>query len=78
MLNNLLSISDVPAQVFAPDSGSAHWAGQAAANLAASGVIRTANTVPSALAQSMTLGDAAQLLDGALDLMAARQEKGLF
>ena len=78
MLNNLLSISDVPAQVFAPDSGSAHWAGQAAANLAASGVIRTASTVPSALAQSMTLGDAAQLLDGALDLMAARQEKGLF
>ena len=41
-------------------------------------MIRTANTVPSALAQPMTLGDAAQLLDGALDLMAARQEKGLF
>lgn len=78
MLNNLLAVSDVPAQVFAPDSGSGHWAGQAAANLAASGVLRTESTAPSALAQSMTLGDAAQLLDGALDLMAARQDKGLF
>lgn len=78
MLNRLLAVSDVPAQVFAPEGGAAHWAGQAAANLAAVGVMRTESTAPAALSQAMTRGEAAQLLDGALDLMAARQEKGLF
>ena len=78
MLDRLLAVSDVPAQVFAPEGGAAHWAGQAAANLAAVGVMRTESTAPAALSQAMTRGEAAQLLDGALDLMAARQEKGLF
>lgn len=71
MLNRLLAVSDVPVQVFAPD-GQEHWAGQAAANLAACGLMRTDDAVPSALTQTMTRGEAAQLLDGALDLMAAR------
>ena len=78
MLDRLLAVSDVPAQVFALEGGAAHWAGQAAANLAAVGVMRTESTAPAALSQAMTRGEAAQLLDGALDLMAARQEKGLF
>lgn len=38
MLDNLMGILDVPAEVFASESGG-HWAGQAAANLSASGVI---------------------------------------
>ena len=71
MLNNLLSVTDVPMEVFAAD-GEPHWAGQAAANLAACGVLRVENMAADALAQPLTLGEAAILLDGALDLMARR------
>lgn len=71
MLNNLLDISDVPAEVFSPGS-SGHWAAQAAANLTASGIIRPDETGPSALTQSLTMAEAAELLDGALDVMSVR------
>lgn len=69
MLNNLLSISDVPLEVFASDTES-HWAAQAAANLTASGVIQeqTAGNFNCA----MTRAEAAELLDGALDLQKIR------
>ncbi len=40
MLDQLLNLSDVPLEVFSTQGSDAHWAGQAAANLAASGVIR--------------------------------------
>ena len=69
MLNNLLSISDVPAAVFSP--GEDHWAAQAAANLAASGVIHTGSAVR--LADPLTLSEAAELLDGAIDVIDARE-----
>lgn len=71
MLDNLLEITDVPAAVFSSD-GASHWAAQAAANLAASGIIRAdaAGAVP--LAGALTMADAAEMLDGALDMMDAR------
>lgn len=72
MLNNLLEIADVPVEVFSPgDSG--HWASQASANLAASGVLSPDGTGAAALSQPLTMGDAAQLLDGALTLISERE-----
>lgn len=69
MLNNLLSITDVPAAVFSPEEE--HWAAQAAANLTASGVIRTGSAVR--LADPLTLAEAAELLDGTIDMVDARE-----
>jgi len=76
MLNNLLRISDVPAEVFFSTSEDAepHWAAQATANLAASGVIHEQNV--SQFAEPLTRAEAAELLDGALDVMEAREETG--
>lgn len=71
MLNNLLNVSDVPLEAFSPDSGS-HWATQAAANLAASGVIRTENVNAAALSDQLTRAEAAEMLDGALDVLGAQ------
>ena len=71
MLDRLLNIADVPAEVFSPDGGR-HWASQAAANLTASGVLRPEEAAPSPLSQTLTLEDAALLLDGALEIMAQR------
>lgn len=76
MLDQLLDISDVPMEVFSPQAGEGHWAGQAAANLAASGVVRLEDTSTDALSQTLTRGQAAMLLDGALDVMAAREADG--
>ena len=71
MLDNLLEITDVPVAVFSPDTG--HWAAQAAANLSASGIIRTENAGSVRLADTLTIADAAEMLDGALDVMNARR-----
>ena len=71
MLNKLLNISDVPVEVFF-SSSEPHWASQAAANLAASGVIRGETAGAHTLSTSMTRAEAAEMLDGALDLLAAR------
>ena len=75
MLNNLLGVSDVPAEVFW-DGGTDHWAAQAAANLAASGVIRSEDSGAAALSSQLTRSEVAELLDGALDVMAARDQGG--
>lgn len=71
MLNNLLNVSDVPLEVFSFDSD-AHWAAQAAANLAASGVIRTDSINAAALSDQLTRGEVAEMLDGALDVLDAQ------
>lgn len=71
MLDQLLEVTDVPLEVFAADAQT-HWAGQAAANLAACGVIRSEDMTTDALAQPLTLGEAAVMLDGALDIMENR------
>ena len=73
MLNNLLHVSDVPAEVFFSDSQT-HWAAQPAANLAAAGVLRTDQANAAALSTQLTRGEAAEMLDGALDVLAAREE----
>ena len=72
MLNNLLDITDVPAEVFF-DGGEDHWAAQAAANLAASGVIRAEDLGAAAFSMPVTRADAAELLCGALDLQQTRE-----
>jgi len=71
MLDRLLNVTDVPMEVFSADTRS-HWAGQAAADLAACGVLRTEDTVCAALEEPLTLGEAAILLDGAMDIRANR------
>ena len=73
MLNSLLNITDVPAEVFFSE-GEQHWAAQAAANLTASGILQSANAA--SLSDQLTLGDAAEMLDGALDVLAAREDGG--
>ena len=71
MLDSLLNVTDVPVEVFAADPQS-HWAMQAAVDLAACGVLRPENTVVSALEEPLTLGEAAVLLDGALEIRNQR------
>ena len=71
MLDNLLDITDVPVEVFSID-GAGHWAAQAAANLSASGIIRADTAGAVQLADTLTMADAAEMLDGALDVMDAR------
>lgn len=70
MLDNLLDITDVPVAVFS--AGSGHWAAQAAANLSASGIIRVEDAGSVPLSGTLTMADAAEMLDGALDMMEAR------
>ena len=71
MLDNLLDITDVPVAVFSTGSDG-HWAAQAAANLSASGVIRAETAGAVQLADTLTVAGAAEMLDGALDVMEAR------
>lgn len=73
MLDNLLDITDAPVAVFSPDNG--HWAAQAAANLSASGIIRADTAGAVQLADTLTMADAAVMLDGALDVMNARSRQ---
>ena len=67
MLDNLLQVTDVPVEVFAAGTET-HWASQAAADLSACGVMRTEDMGSGGLEQPLTLGEAAVLLDGALDI----------
>lgn len=76
MLDQLLNLSDVPLEVFSTQGSDAHWAGQAAANLAASGVIRVEETNSAALSTGLDRAQAAMLLDGALDVLSQREEDG--
>ena len=71
MLDGLLGVTDVPLEVFAAETQS-HWAGQAAADLAAAGIIRPEGVMTDSLAQPLTLGDAAVMLDGAMEIRAMR------
>lgn len=77
MLNRLLNISDVPVETFA-SGGSGHWASQAAANLAASGVIRPESAAAQTMSGQLTRADVAELLCGALDVLDSRNENKWF
>lgn len=74
MLDNLLDITDVPVAVFS--TGSGHWAAQSAANLSASGIIRAEDAGSVPLSGTLTMADAAEMLDGALDMMETRGSGG--
>ncbi len=76
MLNNLLDITDVPLAVFSSGT-EGHWAAQAAANLSASGVVAPQSMGTAQLSDQLTLAQAAEMLDGALDMMDSR-ESGWF
>ena len=73
MLNQMLNIADVPMEVFSSDETN-HWAAQSAFNLASSGVTNEDTLHPSTLSTPLTRGEAAQLLDGALDLLDSRKD----
>ena len=73
MLDRMLNITDVPLEVFSSEEIS-HWAAQSAANLAVSGVTHSDSLHPSALSAPLTRGEAAQLLDGALNLIDDRND----
>lgn len=77
MLNSILKVSDVPVETFAAAAQN-HWAGQAAANLAAAGVTRSEENTPQAMSAQLTRAEAAELLDGALDMLDARGNSGWF
>ncbi len=53
------------------------WAVQSAVNLERSGVLQTSETGALMLQDTLTRGDAAQMLCGALELLDSRQESGL-
>ena len=72
MLNNLLDITDVPLAVFSSGT-EGHWAAQAAANLSASGVVAPQSMGTAQLSDQLTLAQAAEMLDGALDMMDSRE-----
>ena len=73
LLDRLLNITDVSAETFgvaaAPD-----WAVQSAANLSSCGMLDQT----SSLEEELDRGSAAQLLCGALEVLDARQDGGLF
>ena len=71
MLDNLLQVTDVPVEVFASDAD-IHWASQAAADLCACGVMFPENMGGGGLEQPLTLGEAAVLLDGAMEIRDKR------
>ena len=69
ILDRLLDVADAPVETFSPD-GPEHWAAQSAANLTACGVLPAVDVDPQALSAPLTRGEAAELLDGALDVLA--------
>ena len=72
ILDNLLDVTDVPVEVFS-SGAEGHWAAQAVANLSASGVLSGERGDGAQLSGQLTLAQAAQMLDGALDVMDARE-----
>jgi len=74
ILDRLLDVADAPVETFSTDAPE-HWAAQSAANLAACGVIPSVDTDPQALSAPLTRGEAAELLDGTLDVLA-EQDSG--
>ena len=77
MLNNLLNVSDVSVETFGSGT-QGHWASQAAANLASAGVAPAAQATAQSLSAPMSRGEAAMLLDGALDVVENRTNNHFF
>ena len=73
MLNKLLNITDVSVETFSPGH-QGHWAAQATANLTATGILRQEGMSVQTITQQLTMGDAAVMLDGALDVLDNRAD----
>lgn len=79
LLNRVLRVTDVSSPTLYADSEAAPaWAYQAAVNLETAGVLRTDSNGALSLSDSLTRADAADLLTGAMDLLAARETGGWF
>jgi len=82
MLNRLLQVSDVAVTTWASlgieQNSQDHWAAQAAVNLATAGVLPASDSSPDALDNRLTRAEVAELLDGSLDLLQARESSGWF
>ena len=73
MLNKLLNITDVSVETFSPGH-QGHWAAQATANLTATGILRQEGMGVQTITQQLTMGDAAVMLDGALNVLDNRAD----
>ncbi len=79
LLNRILDLSDVTTDVWYADSAATPvWAYQAAINLETVGVIRTDSSGSLSLNNSLTRGDAAQMLAAAMDVLEAREATSWF
>lgn len=79
ILDRMLSVTDVAVTTFYPDTVSTPaWAFQAAVNLESAGVMTTNSSGALALSETMTRGQCAELLSGALDVVEARETTGWF
>ena len=79
LLDRALRVTDVAQPTFGTDlSGVPVWAAQSAANLESCGLLQAAPDGVLSLSGTLTRGEAAQLLSGALDVLEARKEPGWF
>lgn len=79
ILDRMLSVTDVAVTTFYPDTVAAPaWAFQAAANLESAGVLDTGAAGTLSLDDTLTRGQCAQLLAGAMDVVEARETTGWF
>ncbi|MEG1396385.1 MAG: S-layer homology domain-containing protein, partial [Oscillospiraceae bacterium] len=80
ILDRLLAITDVDAAAtFYSDAASVPaWALQSAANLETAGVLQTDSSGALCLSDTLTRGDAAQLLAAALEVESHRDRGGFF
>lgn len=79
LLDRMLAVTDVAVTTFYPDTVAAPaWAFQAAVNLESAGVMSTTSAGTLALGDTLTRGECAQLLAGALDVVEARETTGWF
>lgn len=79
LLDRLLQVTDVSTPTFYADTDSAPaWAYQSAVNLASCGVLAPDSTGALALDSTLTRGDAAELLCGALEMLDERDSGGWF
>ena len=70
MLNNVLGISDVVSVGAMEQADTPNWAYQAAVNLNACGIV--SDSISTEYSHTLTRGEAAQLLAGAVGLLEAR------
>lgn len=78
ILNRALQITDVSETLSTDVETAPVWAAQAAANLQTCGILQTNSSGTLGLTDELTRGDAAELVLGALDVLASRKSGGLF